>query len=673
MEHDTTNEKLSRRQLLQRGVVTTAALAVAPEVLLAADAKEPVGAPAGQTPASRQGSDDLLAFLRREHPRLLASPTTWETIKVRRREDSRLDAFLRRGEVEARGILAVPPVIYKKDGKRLLHVSRVALRRVLLLSLHFHLTGDQNLARRAKEEMLAVAAFNDWNPSHFLDVGEMTAALAFGYDWLYDQLDAPSRQVIAAAIVEKGLRPGLKNDAGASATNNWNSVCLGGLTLGALAIAEDEPALAAQILAKTKANNHNGLKPYAPAGVYIEGAMYWGYGTTFQAVLLAALQSALGTDWGLSQSPGFLASGDALLQQLGPTGTFFNFFDGVERPGLESAMWWYAHTLQRPDLLRYEFDVLEKYAAATRPPQPDTEADRLLPLAALWWPDAQAPAAATPPPLNWYGHGPNPLAAFRSAWDDPRAMYLALKGGKASLSHGHMDSGSFVFEANGVRWARDLGMQSYLSLESRGVDLWNSRQDAGRWKVFRLNNFSHNTLTINNQLHRVDGHGAITHFSAAGDPGAIVDLSPVFQGQAGKVRRGFVFRGGSHILIRDEIEGLQAGATVRWAMLTRAEVSVSDANGAEAVLREGGQQLRARLESTGGAKFEVISAEPPDNGYDAPNPGYRLLIVNLTAPASGQLHWSVLLQPLSPSQPAQTVAENLTQTELSRWPQAPIK
>ncbi|MDQ3812662.1 MAG: heparinase II/III-family protein, partial [Armatimonadota bacterium] len=648
---------------------TTAALAVGPAVLRAADAKTAEGAKSAEGAA-----DNVLASLRREHPRLLASAASWEKIQTRQREDQLLAGFLRRGEAEARAILTMPPVTYQKKGRRLLHVSRTVLRRVLLLGLHFHLTRDAALAQRAREEMLAVAAFSDWNPSHFLDVGEMTAALAFGYDWLYDQLDAPSRQVIATAIVEKGLRPGLTDNGWTRSENNWNSVCLGGLSLGALAIAEEQPVLAAQILNMTRTYNRNGLKPYAPDGVYIEGAMYWGYGTTFQVVLLAALQSALGTDWGLSQSPGFLQSADALLQQLGPSGSFFNFFDGVERPSLEGATWWFAHTLKRPELLRYDLPRIKSYAAATQPPDPQTEAERLLPLAALWWPDAPLSDVETSLPLNWYGRSPNPLAAFRSSWNDPKAMYLALKGGKATLSHGHMDAGSFVFEVNGVRWARDLGMQDYYSLESKGVNMWNSAQNGERWKVFRLNNFSHSTLTINNQLHRADGHAAITHFSAGDDPGAIVDLSAVFQEQATKVRRGFVFRLGSHVLMRDEIEGLKAGDTVRWAMLTKAEVSIPDAsNGAEAMLREGGQELRVRHQSSVNSKFEVIAADPPDNGYDAPNPGARLLIVNLTAPESGRLNISVTLQPISQPEVAPVVEEKLAQTELSGWPLASTK
>jgi len=375
--------------------------------------------------------------------------------------------------------------------------------------------------------------------------------------------------------------------------------------------------------------------------VYPEGSMYWGYGTAYQAILINALQSALGTDWGLSGSPGFMESANAVIEQLAPSNTFFNFSDGLERPLMEPAMWWFAHILKRPELLRYERGVIERYSRA-QTTEAFTDNDRLLPLAALWWPDDWTQSTDNALRLNWYGEGPNPLVVFRSGWNDPNAMYLALKGGSASLSHAHMDAGSFVFEVNGVRWAHDLGMQDYLSLESKGVDLWNSAQGAGRWDVFRLNNFSHNTLTINGLHHCVNGHAAITHFSDENDVGAIVDLSPVFAGQADRVARSFVFQGGRHIVIRDEIEGLRPGDSVRWAMLSKADIAI---DGNCAILSEDGKQLCAGLVASIDARFEVLSAEPPDNGYDAPNSGFRLLIVNMEAPHSGRIELAVTLKP----------------------------
>ncbi len=249
-------------------------------------------------------------------------------------------------------------------------------------------------------------------------------------------------------------------------------------------------------------------------------------------------------------------------------------------------------------------------------------------------------------------------------------MYLGLKGGRAGSSHAHMDAGSFVFESDGVRWARDLGKQDYYSLESKGLKLFDGKQNGDRWRVFRLNNLSHNTLTINKQLHMVDGMAAITHFAAAANEGAIVDLSPVFRGQADRVARGFVFRPGKHVLIRDEVDGLKAGDDVRWAMMTSAEIILSP-DGTQATLKQDGSELRMALVSSAPSRFESISAQPPENGYDAPNPGVRLLVVNFESPASGALSWSVILQPGSAGPAAGN--DTLAQVPLKDWPQPAVQ
>ncbi len=229
-----------------------------------------------ELPPLVHGGGNILGALNPAHPRLILSGSTWEIIKSRRREDPALDCLLIHCERESRALLDAPPVVYRKEGRRLLAVSRTTLRRVLFLATQFHLSGDKAFALRAQEEMLAVAAFDDWNPSHFLDVAEMTTALAIGYDWLYDALSPEARKAIEKAIVEKGLRPGLPEMGFAKIENNWNQVCLAGMSLGALAVAEEEPELAARTLAKTRDFNMNGMKPYAPSGVYPEGGILLG-------------------------------------------------------------------------------------------------------------------------------------------------------------------------------------------------------------------------------------------------------------------------------------------------------------------------------------------------------------------------------------------------------------
>jgi hypothetical protein len=600
--------------------------------------------PAAAGPYFAPGAE--LVGLRATHPRLIADAATWENLRARRATDPPFAALLAVIEGEARGILKQPPAEYRKIGRRLLDVSRLVQRRTLALATAYRVTGDAAFLRRAEDEMLAAAAFADWNPSHFLDVAEMTAALALGYDWLHGDLSPEARVRLRTAIVEKGLRPGL--DAIASPNgwhiteNNWNQVCFGGLILGALAVGDEEPEIAGKILARARTHIVNGLRAYAPDGVYPEGPGYWSYGTSYSVLTIAALESALGTDWHIADSAGFLSSAGVFLQLTAPSGRFFNFSDCAETGSIEPALFWFARRLGNPGLVTAQLEALKPLTGKTSADGLPGESGRLLPLIAIWWPDrATEPAPALP--LRWSGRGPNPLAVFRTSWTDPNAFYLGLKGGAANLSHAHMDAGSFVLECDGVRWARDLGRQDYESLESKGVDLWNRRQDSQRWQVFRLNNRSHNTLTIDGQLHRVDGEARIAGFSdAAENPCAIVDLTPVFAGQAGRVLRGFRVWHEREVLVQDELSGLKPRADVRWAMATGAKVSIED-GGMRAILSEHGRRLVVRLLAPATARLTAIAATPPDDGFNAPNPGRRLLIVHAAAPADGTLTIAVWL------------------------------
>jgi hypothetical protein len=588
---------------------------------------------------------DPLVGLKPGHPRLLVSDADWKALREQQKNDPKLAQVIARIEADAKSLLREPPLVYKKEGKRLLDISRQAVQRILLWSVSYHLTGDRVYAEHAKQELLNLAAFPDWNPSHFLDTAEMTTAFALGYDWLYDELDPQSRNTIRRAIVEKGLQPGLDAKAGYNSwhrsANNWNQVCFGGLTLGALAIGDEEPAPARSLLKLARTGIAAGLRPYAPDGVYPEGPGYWEYGTSYQVLMLAALQSALGTQWNLDASPGFLPSGAAILQVTGPSGNPFNFFDCGDRTDLQPAMFWFARQLHEPGLLRFQQKPLAEALARSVKSEKAYHENRFFALIALWW--SARPDQNTPPklPLVWRGDGPNPVGVFRTSWSDTNALFLAFKGGAANLSHGHMDAGSFVLDADGVRWALDLGRQDYLSLESKGIDLWNSRQNSDRWRVFRLNNFSHNTLTIGNQLHRVDGAARITEFHDAPDPSATLDLSPVFAGQATRVIRRFQLGANRTVFIRDELTGLAPGTNVHWALVTKADVKLA---GDRATLKQDGKALQARLLSPAGAKFSVIPANPPDDGFNAANPNTRILVVNVTAPTSGQVQLDVALR-----------------------------
>lgn len=593
-------------------------------------------------PAAEAASADILASLRPGHPRLIATPHDWGGMIELSATDKHLQRIIERLERDGRDLLAQPPLTYQKQGRRLLAVSRAALHRVTLWAFCHRLTGDPAFAQRAEREMLELAAFPDWNPSHFLDTAEMTAALAIGYDWLHAALAPSTRATVRQAIVEKGLLeavgPHAQIDNWRRSRNNWNQVCFGGMTLGALAVAEEEPALARALLEAARQNIVYGLEPYAPDGVYPEGPGYWHYGTMYQVWMIAALESAFGHTWQLETRPGFLASAAAQLHQTGPTGLTYNFSDNGEGSPFTAAMFWFARHLQQPELLTFHtrrLDAVLSRAAGS---------ESRLPFIALWWHSWPSPEAVSELPLAWFGDGPNPIGTFRSSSTDPDALYLAFKGGSARLGHAHMDAGSFVLEAEGVRWARELGAQGYHGIEAAGWNLWDRSQDGDRWKVYRLNNFSHNTLTIDGQLHRVRGDARIIRFDAEARQ-ATVDLSEIFAGQATRVLRHFQVGEDREVRVDDELEGLKPGSQVRWQMLTRAQVETS---GAQATLREAGKVFQARALLPSGVKFEVQPADPPDDGVNAPNPGARILFLNLPAPAEGKLKIRVSLRPREP-------------------------
>ena len=48
------------------------------------------------------------------------------------------------------------------------------------------LTRDARYASRVALEMERVCGFASWNPVHFLDVAEMTMAVALAHDWCHD-------------------------------------------------------------------------------------------------------------------------------------------------------------------------------------------------------------------------------------------------------------------------------------------------------------------------------------------------------------------------------------------------------------------------------------------------------------------------------------------------------
>jgi hypothetical protein len=573
------------------------------------------------------------------HPRLFITDKQLTEIETKLKSQPLLQVFYQAMLTKADEILEQAPVKRVKTGRRLLSVSRRCLDRVIHLSAAYRFTGKKVYLKRAEKEMLAAAKFTDWNPSHFLDVAEMTAALAIGYDWLYDSLSNSTRRTIRQAILEKGLQPSLKKRMGwVNGHNNWNQVCNGGMTLGALAIMEDEPELAKKLVHRAVNGIQVVKKLYEPDGAYPEGPGYWVYGTSYNVIFLAALESVLGTDFNLSQASGFARSAGYFLHVTGPTGLYFNYPDSGSRGGFTPTVFWFAQKYDRPSLAWHQYQLWKDYS--TQNPS-RLVYSRFSPLILLWCNGKQA----TPEELSWMGRGTNSIAMFRSSWTEPKAIYLAIKGGSPSVSHGHMDVGSFVLDADGVRWAADLGPESYHKIESRGMNLWGRSQDAERWRIFRYNNLSHNTLVVNGQYQRVEGNAPIIRYSDEEPfPHVVFDMSDVYKGQLAKVLRGAVILPTKEVLIQDEFKATNKSAKVRWAMVTPAQVSIE--SNKSALLKKEGKTMHFNVLTDKDIQLRTYSTEPKAD-YDAPNRGTRLIGFEVSLSPGQRTRLAVVLSPSS--------------------------
>lgn len=592
----------------------------------------------GRANPAKTPADDWTSLAKQS--RLFADAARWAALKQQITSDPVSRQIFGVVRDTAERLIDQPPVAYVDKGAFWHGPMRQAQGRILALAMTYRLTGDARFLARAKLEMRTLAELPNWYPQHFLDTAEGALGMATGLDWLHDALTPLERQYFAVALIDKALRPSLlvsEDKTWVSGSNNWTAVCHGGLVAAALIVADQEPALARQIVARAMKHLPRYAELYAPAGAYSEGPDYWAYGTTFYALTADALRTALGSSSDLERAPGFPQTADYTLQMTGPTGQLYNFADNGSEVSFEPVMFWFARELRRGDLLQRELANLSALAEAIAAGAPRGDASRMLPLALIWYDPALATAKGSTRPLTWWSQGGSqPQAVMRSAWNDPHATFVGIKAGRADDSHAHMDVGSFVLEADGVRWAVDLGRESYPHARANGLpnaDLFGTKQNGRRWSIFRCGPESHNLLRFDDAPQLVEAKADIRPLPPGGDGvGYLVDLSPVVCERVARAQRQFVLHPDRSVTIADEWTTGANATQVAWQWLTRAQVTVT-ADGA--ILRQDGRTMRLRILEGQGATVDVEDVSKPRKAWDSPNPGLsRILIRVKTPPAS---------------------------------------
>ena len=507
---------------------------------------------------------------------------------------------------------AKPGYVLDESGRRLLRVSNKVLKDVFACSYMYRFNGEARYLEKVRGVMDAVCAFPDWHPSHFLDVAEMAAAVSIGYSWLGEALPDSTRRNAVRTLHEYAMKASL--DTATTRTfvlkdNNWNQVCSGGLMCAALVTYGEDPVLAGSLIRRGIESEARHILPvYEPDGIYPEGVTYWTYGSAFQILSCMALESIYGHDFGLSDAKGFSKSSRFIASSCGPFGVVFNYSDAHPSKLRFPQLWYFA--------ARYgDWSVLAQNRGGF---VPEDAADRLYPLYLI-----SAWRSGTPEKdvagLNGFfsGDGVQPIVMARTG-NAPEDLYLAVKGGRAEINHGHMDAGSFIFDAYGYRWAADPQIPPYAVSENamKKVDgnMWLRKQNSLRWRLLAYNSFSHNTLTINGKDHMIDSTATLLEvYDGDSRKGASFNLTPVFGGEVECAERSVAIVEGNHLEVSDRIKALpDRDAAVRWTLATYAEPEVGPDG---IILRQG--NVTMKLAASGAPlEYRTWSSDPSD--YESP-------------------------------------------------------
>ena len=439
------------------------------------------------------------------HPRLILTQPRIAALSTLIATDADARALLGALQAHAEWILTQPPIAQQTPGASgVLIPVRAALDFALSSAAAAALVGGAAGARyaaRGEAELLSLAAWTTWNPPHFLDVAEASAAVALGYDWLYGAMNASARATVAASLAEKGAAAYVASFASHSwpqgSTSNWNCVCSAGGMLLALALGADVaagPPAWPGVFLPSLASIPQCAGAYGPEGSWEEGVGYWGYGSKYIALLLGAMDSALGTEYGLGDTAGLSLAGRFPIFTAGASAQFYDWADSWPFFTVAYGDWnhsiapyqsFFGSRFSDPAVTYFARAYTSAFASASvGAPAWAGLVEALLYFSA----DGSAADLAALPSAHLYAErnvgafagGPAPWTAVAAP---SGGSSLHFKGGCNSYGHGHLDLGGWVYDLRGVRVVEDEGADNYDLPDYFGPQ---------RWRYARLNSAMHN-------------------------------------------------------------------------------------------------------------------------------------------------------------------------------------
>ena len=358
---------------------------------------------------------------------------------------------------------AAAPLAYQLDAaeKRILHISNAALLRIFSCAYAYRATGDRKYLDHAENDINTVCAFPDSNGHrHYLDVGEMAAAVALGYDRLYAGLKPETR-----ANAERALREYAFDTAADYGSSFYNKVskagtrvCNAGRSAARWPSTRRAPRRPKAIIEKSLESNRTAVRSPLRAPRKLPRRV-----------------RLLGVRYGIRSPDAYGARNRRRVRRrhlrhsrFRPHGRMAALHGRHETPriqlrGYPSVLgqrryseWYFADRFKKPSILYFNKRNLDALTTDYY-----NRNHRLLPMIMVFAGRVDLNSVTPPTQKVRAGEGVTPVVLVHTDWTwSDTDKYLGIKGGKARSSHAHMDAGSFVYDAYGVRWSMDIGRQA---------------------------------------------------------------------------------------------------------------------------------------------------------------------------------------------------------------------
>ncbi|MBL9113694.1 MAG: heparinase II/III family protein [Verrucomicrobiaceae bacterium] len=650
-----------REQLTKPAAAPTAAPAPgAPPAATPAPAAAAV--PAGQpappppaltiTPAKKfkfPNGSQILGAVKRERPRVFLNAAGLAAVKAKAGSDAISQALAKNVEKTGDVWLSKYELQQKRgEGGRGGGVGAEGVHRFLSFGLMQAINGDPKWKARMPSELEALSKFTNWKPDEPPECAEFVLAVSLGYDWFRATLNEAQAKTIKTALIQLGMdalsahlkeeplpvtakrpEPGQTAEAPKPVAKkkgpeekrpvtSEEMVMASALLVAAIAIVDEESAVAspaANVAAKVLGE---GLTQFAPEGIWSEGVSRGEDVLDALSFLSMTLRAATGSDFGLTLVEGLPQSAWARILLNGPGG-IFNYCsfegNGLNKPWINAWLTMNYGNLGLP---------------AFKPGGPASDQSGGINQAGLLVLQNPYFAGVAVPPALDHLLPQAQVISMRTGWHDNKAMYVGLKGGDNALPGSQLDLGTFVLDAAGQRWGIELGT---YQLQGRPLNL----MDNNRFKQYRSNTLGQNVVRFGgapdpddkddkkkpapkgqptvpqepfNQIN--DGKATVVAFDSNPQRGAaILDLADAYSNRVKDYQRGVMLNRGAtpYVVIQDELS-IKNASDPEWVMHTKAEVTV---NGKTATLKQGNTTLTATLLSPADASFATAAVPEPTN------------------------------------------------------------